>query len=141
MRERLRPGRPAPTALVPTVLAVVGVLALAGVVAYGVTHLGFLRAGHRSPFVAWTLIAWTVFAASVVALRFVPARWTAWLVVGGGLTASWSLIEPPLRNGVERGAPGLKGLPIVRSRDPEESVERGAAWFSQPGQARETARA
>jgi len=63
------------------------------------------------------------------------------LVVGGGLTASWSLIEPPLRNGVERGAPGLKGLPIVRSRDPEESVERGAAWFSQPGQARETARA
>lgn len=80
MRERLRPGR-----LLPTVLAVVGVLALAGVIAFGITHLGFLRSGHRSPFVAWTLIAWTVFAGAVLALRFVPARWTTAIVIGGGV--------------------------------------------------------
>ncbi|WP_439689077.1 glycosyltransferase 87 family protein [Curtobacterium sp. SP.BCp] len=95
MSERLRPGRLPSTALVSTVLAVVGVLALAGVVAYGVTHLGFLRAGHRSPFVAWTLIAWTVFAASVLALRFVPSRWTTWLVVGGGLVVGLAALAGP----------------------------------------------
>ncbi|MFS2031152.1 MULTISPECIES: glycosyltransferase 87 family protein [unclassified Curtobacterium] len=90
MRERLRPGR-----LLPTVLAVVGVLALSGVIAFGVTHLGFLRSGHRSPFVAWTLIAWTVFAIAVLALRFVPAKWMTWLVVGGGLVVGLAAIAGP----------------------------------------------
>ncbi|MDP4331814.1 glycosyltransferase family 87 protein [Curtobacterium sp. A7_M15] len=90
MRERLRPGR-----LLPTVLAVVGVLALAGVIAFGVTHLGFLRSGHRSPFVAWTLIAWTVFALAVLVLRFVPAKWTTWLVVGGGLVVGLAALAGP----------------------------------------------
>lgn len=90
MSERLRPGR-----LLPTVLAVVGVLALAGVIAVGVTHLGFLRSGHRAPFVAWTLIAWTVFAGAVLALRFVPAKWMTWLVVGGGLVVGLAAIAGP----------------------------------------------
>jgi hypothetical protein len=90
MSERLRPGR-----LLPTVLAVVGLLALAGVIAVGVTHLGFLRSGHRAPFVAWTLIAWTVFAGAVLALRFVPAKWMTWLVVGGGLVVGLAAIAGP----------------------------------------------
>ncbi|SOC87926.1 Protein of unknown function [Curtobacterium sp. 314Chir4.1] len=90
MSERLRTGR-----LLPTVLAVVGVLALAGVIAVGVTHLGFLRSGHRAPFVAWTLIAWTVFAGAVLALRFVPAKWMTWLVVGGGLVVGLADIAGP----------------------------------------------
>lgn len=90
MSERLRTGR-----LLPTVLAVVGVLALAGVIAVGVTHLGFLRSGHRAPFVAWTLIAWTVFAGAVLALRFVPAKWMTWLVVGGGLVVGLAAIAGP----------------------------------------------
>jgi len=90
MSERLRPGR-----LLPTVLAVVGVLALSGVIAFGVTHLGFLRSGHRSPFVAWTLIAWTVFAFAVLALRFVPAKWMTWLVVGGGLVVGLAAVAGP----------------------------------------------
>ncbi|MCT9620757.1 glycosyltransferase family 87 protein [Curtobacterium sp. C2H10] len=90
MSERLRPGR-----LLPTVLAVVGVLALSGVIAFGVTHLGFLRSGHRSPFVAWTLIAWTVFVLAVLALRFVPAKWMTWLVVGGGLVVGLAAIAGP----------------------------------------------
>ncbi|WP_083295222.1 glycosyltransferase family 87 protein [Curtobacterium sp. BH-2-1-1] len=90
MSERLRPGR-----LLPTVLAVLGVLALSGVIAFGVTHLGFLRSGHRSPFVAWTLIAWTVFALAVLALRFVPAKWMTWLVVGGGLVVGLAAIAGP----------------------------------------------
>ncbi|SFF61105.1 glycosyltransferase family 87 protein [Curtobacterium sp. YR515] len=93
MSERLRPGRLLPT--VPTVLAVVGVLALSGVIAFGVTHLGFLRSGHRSPFVAWTLIAWTVFALAVLALRFVPAKWMTWLVVGGGLVVGLAAVAGP----------------------------------------------
>ncbi|SBN64524.1 Protein of unknown function (DUF2029) [Curtobacterium sp. 9128] len=77
---RLRPGT-----LLPTVLAVIGVLALAGVIAFGVTHLGFLRSGHRQPFVAWTLIAWAVFVVAVVGLRFVPARLVTIIVLGGAV--------------------------------------------------------
>jgi len=91
MSERRRPGR-----LLPTALTVVGVLALAGVIAFGVTHLGFLRSGHRSPFVAWTLIAWTVFAIAVLALRFVPAKWMTGLVVGGAVVVGVAaLFGPP----------------------------------------------
>ncbi|MBT2501576.1 glycosyltransferase family 87 protein [Curtobacterium sp. ISL-83] len=91
MNERLRPGR-----LLPTLLAVVGVLALAGVIAFGVTHLGFLRTGHRAPFVAWTLIAWTVFAGAVLALRSVAARWVTVIVVGGAvLVGVAALLGPP----------------------------------------------
>ncbi len=90
MSIRLRPGT------VPTVLAVVGVLVLAAVIAIGVTHLGFLRSGHRSAFVAWTLIAWTVFAASVLALRFVPARLATRIVlVGAVVVGIAALVGPP----------------------------------------------
>ena len=91
MSERLRPGR-----LLPTVLAVVGVLALSGVIAFGVTHLGFLRSDTRSSFVAWTLIAWTVFVIAVLALRFVPARWmTAVVMVGAVVVGLAALAGPP----------------------------------------------
>src|SRR4051812_31454952 len=87
---RLRPGH-----LLPTVLAVVGVLALAGVIAVGVTHLGFLRSGHRTSFVAWTLIAWTVFVGAVIALRFVPVRLVTIIVLGGAVVVGLAAMAGP----------------------------------------------
>jgi hypothetical protein len=101
MSQRLRPGpRPATgipaTGLVATLLAVAGVLTLAVVIAVGVTHLGFLREGHRSPFVTWTLIAWAVFAGSVLALRFVPPRLVTRIVLGGAVVVGIAaLVGPP----------------------------------------------
>jgi hypothetical protein len=90
-RLRLRLGHP-----YPTVIAVVGVLALAGVIAVGVTHLGFLRSGHRTPFVAWTLIAWAVFVVAVLALRFVPARLVTIIVLAGAVVVGLAaLVGPP----------------------------------------------
>ncbi|KQO62753.1 glycosyltransferase 87 family protein [Curtobacterium sp. Leaf261] len=68
-----------------TIVAAVGVLVLAAVVAFGVTHLGYLRSGHRHAFVTWTLIAWVVFVLAVLALRFVPRRQATWLVVAGAV--------------------------------------------------------
>ncbi|MFZ6990445.1 glycosyltransferase 87 family protein [Curtobacterium sp. RRHDQ66] len=87
---RLRPG-----SLLPTVLAVVGVLALAGVIAFGVTHLGFLRSGHRTSFVAWTLIAWAVFVIAVLALRFVPARLVTIIVLAGAVVVGLAALAGP----------------------------------------------
>jgi hypothetical protein len=87
---RLRHGH-----LLPTVLAVVGVLALAGVIAVGVTHLGFLRSGHRTSFVAWTLIAWTVFVIAVIALRFVPARLVTIIVLAGAVVVGLAAMAGP----------------------------------------------
>lgn len=56
------------------------------------------------------------------------------LVVGGGMTASWELVEPALRAGLF-GAGGLAGPAwargtLVRSADPEESMLVGAAWHA-----------
>ncbi|WIB59521.1 glycosyltransferase family 87 protein [Curtobacterium sp. MCLR17_007] len=88
---RLRLGHP-----LSTVIAVVGVLALAGVIAVGITHLGFLRSGHRTPFVTWTLIAWAVFVIAVLALRSVPARLVTIIVLGGALVVGLAaLVGPP----------------------------------------------
>ncbi|MGU3409575.1 glycosyltransferase 87 family protein [Microbacterium sp. M1A1_1b] len=88
---RLRLGHP-----LSTVIAVVGVLALAGVIAVGITHLGFLRSGHRLSFVTWTLIAWAVFVVAVVALRFVPARLVTIIVLGGAVVVGLAaLVGPP----------------------------------------------
>ncbi|ROQ04728.1 MULTISPECIES: glycosyltransferase family 87 protein [unclassified Curtobacterium] len=100
MSDRLRAVRPSsavgPGARLAVVGAVVGVLALAGVIAFGVTHLGFLRSDTRSSFVAWTLIAWTVFVIAVLALRFVPARWmTAVVMVGAVVVGLAALAGPP----------------------------------------------
>ncbi|OIH92923.1 MULTISPECIES: glycosyltransferase family 87 protein [unclassified Curtobacterium] len=99
MSDRQRAVRPPlarrPADLVATVVAVVAVVALAGAIAYGITHLGFLRAGHRSSFVAWTLIAWTVFVVAVLALRFVPARWTTTLVVVGAVVVGVAALAGP----------------------------------------------
>ena len=44
------------------------------------------------------------------------------LVIGGGISAAWSQVEPPLRAGL-----GIPGLPIERSADTELSALRGAA--------------
>jgi glucokinase len=46
------------------------------------------------------------------------------LVIGGGITASWPLLAPPLREGLG------SDVRVVRSRDPEESAEVGAAWHT-----------
>ena len=45
------------------------------------------------------------------------------LVVGGGISAAWSVIEPPLREGLAT----VPGLSIVRSPDTEAAALRGAA--------------
>ena len=44
------------------------------------------------------------------------------LVIGGGISAAWPLIEPPLRAGL-----AVPDLPIVRSLDTEAAALRGAA--------------
>lgn len=44
------------------------------------------------------------------------------LVVGGGISAAWPLIEPPLRAGL-----GNVHLPVVKAADTEASALRGAA--------------
>lgn len=58
----------------------------------------------------------------------------ATLVVGGGITASWTLVEPALRDGIVRTGghadPVWDGGAIVRSADPEESILVGAAWYA-----------
>jgi glucokinase len=56
------------------------------------------------------------------------------LVVGGGMAASWEIIEPSLRDsllyaGTPPG-PAWKGGTIVHSRDTEESNLVGAAWHA-----------
>lgn len=76
-------------------IAVVGVLALSGVIAVGVTHLGFLRSGHRLSFVTWTLIAWTVFVIAVLALRWVPARLVTIIVLAGALVVGLAALAGP----------------------------------------------
>jgi glucokinase len=56
------------------------------------------------------------------------------LVVGGGVTASWDLIEPALRASLFRPSsikgPAWTGGALVRSADPEESILIGAAWHA-----------
>lgn len=47
------------------------------------------------------------------------------LVAGGGLTASWPLLEPPLRRGL---GPMTPELVIVKSADPAAAAAVGAAW-------------
>lgn len=44
------------------------------------------------------------------------------LVIGGGISAAWLLVEPPLRAGL-----GTRDLPIVRAEDTEASALRGAS--------------
>jgi glucokinase len=56
------------------------------------------------------------------------------LVVGGGMAASWDLIEPALRASLFRTSgldgPAWTGGTLVRSADPEESILVGAAWHA-----------
>lgn len=56
------------------------------------------------------------------------------LVVGGGMTASWDLIEPALHASLFRtsglAGPTWLGGTVVRSADPEESILVGAAWHA-----------
>jgi glucokinase len=56
------------------------------------------------------------------------------LVVGGGIAASWDLIEPALHASLFRpsglGGPAWTGGTLVRSADTEESNLVGAAWHA-----------
>jgi glucokinase len=56
------------------------------------------------------------------------------LVVGGGMAASWEIIEPPLRDSLLHAdtlpGPAWEGGTIVHSRDTEESNLVGAAWHA-----------
>jgi glucokinase len=56
------------------------------------------------------------------------------LVVGGGIAASWDLIEPALHASLFRASgldsPAWAGGTLVRSADPEESTLVGAAWHA-----------
>jgi hypothetical protein len=78
-----------------SLVAVVLVVALAGVIAWGIAHLGFLSTGHREPFVTWTLIAWGVFVISVVALRFVPDRTATVIVLAGAVLVGVAAMSGP----------------------------------------------
>lgn len=49
------------------------------------------------------------------------------LVVGGGLSASWPLIDGPLRAGLGRSATDLV---VVKSADTEDAIAAGAVWHS-----------
>jgi glucokinase len=49
------------------------------------------------------------------------------LVVGGGLTASWQLVDEPLRSGLGSVA---RNLAVVKSVDAAAAVAVGAAWHS-----------
>jgi glucokinase len=55
------------------------------------------------------------------------------LVIGGGISAAWHLIEPPLRAGL-----AAQDLPIVQARDTEASALRGAAISVLHGEGRRT---
>jgi predicted NBD/HSP70 family sugar kinase len=52
------------------------------------------------------------------------------LVFGGGIAAAWPMIEPPIREGLEKGGVEPARVRVVRSTNFEESVEVGAAWSS-----------
>ncbi len=60
------------------------------------------------------------------------------LVIGGGITGAWSLIEAPLRQGLGNE---LDELVVVKAQDSEASTAIGAAWHAsrkephEPGQA------
>jgi glucokinase len=58
------------------------------------------------------------------------------LVVGGGMAASWEIIEPPLRDSLLHAGtgPAWTGGTIVHSRDTEESNLVGAAWHAMNAQ-------
>lgn len=87
-------------------------------------------------------LAWTgdhaaaeAFAGPLTALGLALAPWLARfdaqaLVLGGGIAAAHDLIVGPLRTGLGRDHPQLQTLPILRSDDPEQSVEVGAAWHA-----------
>jgi glucokinase len=49
------------------------------------------------------------------------------LVVGGGVSTSWALIQGPLRTGLGNAA---NDLVLVRSADTEDAIAAGAAWHS-----------
>lgn len=75
-----------------------------------------------------------VFTAAFRLLGTALAPWLARfgaqvLVVGGGLTASWSLIDEPLHRGL---ADRTQEITVVKSADPDAATAIGAAWHSRP---------
>ena len=79
-------------------------------------------------------VAARVFAQAFRLLGEALAPWlmrfrTQVLVVGGGLSASWTLIDGPMRTGLGEAA---NEVVVVRSADTENAIAVGAAWQSHP---------
>lgn len=70
-------------------------LALAIVVWWGVTHIGFLSVDRRNVFVTWTLTAWTVFVCAVLVLRLLPSRAAGIVVVAGAVVIGLAALSGP----------------------------------------------
>lgn len=52
------------------------------------------------------------------------------LILGGAITASWALVAPALREGLDSVAEHQTHVELVRSCDPDESTAIGAAWHA-----------
>lgn len=73
----------------------------------------------------------TAFASLGEALgEYVHAFGASVLVVGGSMARSWDLVAPPLRSGLVRTAPKLRGLPVRPARHPELAPLSGAAFWA-----------
>ncbi len=55
------------------------------------------------------------------------------LVVGGGISESWALVEPALREGLRRQSSAVAELPIRRAGNPDAATAIGAAWHAGGG--------
>jgi glucokinase len=80
-------------------------------------------------------IAQDAFAGPLRLLGAVLAPWlrrfaAEVLVVGGGMSRSWSLVETALRGGFGDADPALADLPVCRASDPDAATAAGAAWHA-----------
>ena len=93
---------------------------VAGIQVAGVAEIAHrAEAGER---LAWRVLDDAYRTLGAVVAPYVEAFRPEILVVGGGISAAWTLIEPSLRAGI-----GDARLPVVRAADTEASALRGAA--------------
>lgn len=52
------------------------------------------------------------------------------LILGGSMAQSWDIVEPAIRRGLTRAAPGLSTLEIAPARFPDEAALLGAACWA-----------
>jgi glucokinase len=76
-----------------------------------------------------------VFEYTLGALGRVLAPWivrfgASVLVVGGSMSASWDVVEPPLRRGLLAGEPVPADISVVPAAQPDEAGLIGAAWHA-----------